>query len=104
MDTSPFKIDAIVILPDHLHTIWTLPDNDSDFSNKWKMVKTSFSKKYTGEKPEYHANSLSDKGEKGVWQRRFWEHLVRDQDDFNRCCDYIHYNPVKHGLVKFPSE
>jgi putative transposase len=100
----PFKIDAIVILPDHLHTIWTLPENDSDFSIRWKLIKNTFSRcyqdNYTRDLPE----SLIRKKEKGIWQRRFWEHLIRDQEDFNRHCDYIHYNPVKHGFVNSPVE
>ena len=104
MDTHPFKIDAIVILPDHLHTIWTLPDNDSDFSTRWKRIKATFSKEYQGNNARNLPESLVRKREKGIWQRRFWEHLIRNQEDFNKHCDYIHYNPVKHGLAKSPSE
>jgi len=100
----PFRIDAIVILPDHIHTIWTLPENDSDFSTRWKLVKAAFSKQHQNILTGNLTDSLVRKGESGVWQRRFWEHLIRDQDDFNRHCDYIHYNPVKHGLAKSPSE
>jgi len=101
---SPFKIEALVILPDHLHTIWTLPENDSDFSTRWKKIKTDFSKQYKKNNVGYRQEPLTPKGEAGIWQRRFWEHLIRDQEDFNRHCDYIHYNPVKHGLVKSPAE
>ena len=100
----PFKVDAIVILPDHLHTMWTLPDNDSNFSVRWKTIKASFSRLYQDDNTESLPESLIKKKEKGIWQRRFWEHLIRDQEDFNRHCDYIHYNPVKHGLVKSPAE
>lgn len=102
MATCPFRVDAIVILPDHLHTIWTLPDNDSDFSIRWKRIKANFSKDYQGCVVEDISESMRKKKEKGIWQRRFWEHAIRDQKDFNRYCDYIHYNPVKHGLVNSP--
>jgi putative transposase len=104
MTTHPFKMDAIVILPDHLHTIWTLPENDSDFSTRWKQIKGIFSRNYHSCTVEGISESMRRKKEKGIWQRRFWEHVVRDQADFNRLCDYIHYNPVKHGLVNSPLE
>lgn len=100
----PFQMDALVILPDHLHCIWTLPDNDSDFSTRWKRIKTTFTKRYSGDKADDIPESMRKKKERGVWQRRFWEHMIRDQEDFNRHCDYIHYNPVKHGLVGLPTE
>ena len=85
-----FQIDALCILPDHLHCIWTLSD-DSDHSVRWKMIKTQFSRQFR------HRNS----GEmtRGIWQSRYWEHMIRDQDDLLKHIDYIHYNPVKHGLV-----
>ena len=104
MATYAFRIDAIVILPDHLHTIWTLPNNDPDFSTRWKLIKATFSRHYQGHIIEDISESMRRKKEKGVWQRRFWEHLIRDQTDFNRHCDYIHYNPVRHGLVNSPLE
>ncbi|MDP2920442.1 MAG: transposase [Dehalococcoidia bacterium] len=104
IETHPFKMDAIVILPDHLHTIWTLPDNECDFSIRWKLTKGAFSQQYTGFKAEVIPESMLKKNEQGIWQRRFWEHAIRDQEDFNRHCDYIHYNPVKHGLVNSPAE
>ncbi|MBI2918736.1 MAG: transposase [Chloroflexi bacterium] len=100
--THPFELDAFVILPDHLHAIWTLPDGDSDFSTRWRQIKSAFSLRYRGMPPEGLSESMLKKREKGVWQRRFWEHLIRDQADFNRHCDYVHYNPVKHGLVNSP--
>ncbi len=103
-ESLPFRIDALVILPDHLHTIWTLPDNDYDFSTRWKRIKAAFSKKVKDKTPLLLPESLALKKEKGIWQRRFWEHLIRDQEDFDKHCDYIHYNPVKHGLVKAPIE
>lgn len=104
MDTHPFRIDAMVILPDHMHTIWTLPDGEADFSTRWKLVKGTFSRHYSGFKINDISESMLRKNEKGIWQRRFWEHSIRNEDDFNRHCDYIHYNPVKHGLVNSPVE
>ena len=96
----PFKIDAFVLLPDHLHTIWTLPDGDSDFSNRWRLIKSYFSRRCdTGYQGAVSA-SRKRKKERAVWQRRFWEHQIRDETDFIRHLEYIHYNPVKHGLVK----
>ena len=100
----PFNVDAMVILPDHLHAIWTLPDNDDDYSLRWKRIKASFSSRYKQYAPSHLSESLINKHEKGIWQRRFWEHFIRDQEDFNIHCNYIRYNPVKHGLVKCPSE
>jgi len=100
----PYAIDAIVILPDHLHCIWTLPDNDSDFSTRWKFIKTTFTKNYSGSNAKNVSASRRSKGERGIWQRRFWEHMIRDQKDFSRHCDYIHYNPVKHEYVNLPIE
>ena len=100
----PYTMDAIVILPDHLHCIWTLPDNDSDFSTRWKLIKATFTKNYFGSKAHNVSESMRSKGERGIWQRRFWEHMIRNQEDFNRHSDYIHYNPVKHGYVSLPIE
>ena len=105
MADHPFKIDAIAVLPDHLHCLWSLPDNDYDFSTRWKEIKSRFTNRYiegsikTTLKPTL---SMSKKGEKGIWQRRFWEHAIRNERDYAMHCDYIHYNPVKHGLVKNP--
>ena len=91
----PFAIDAIVVLPDHLHMIMTLPPDDSDFSGRWRRIKSLFTRRIAA-----HDDALRNKrGEYAVWQRRFWEHTVRDETDFARHADYIHYNPVKHGLV-----
>lgn len=97
MKNRPFKIEAIVILPDHIHCIWTLPKHDSDFSSRWKEIKYRFSMNYSGSFPA--SDSMKKKKEKGLWQRRFWEHFIRDQEDFNHHVDYIHYNPVKHKLT-----
>ena len=93
----PFHIDAIVVLPDHLHCLWTLPPDDADYSTRWRLIKTSFAR--TLAPGERLSDRRQKKGERGIWQRRFWEHTIRDQRDFNIHCDYIHYNPVKHGYV-----
>ncbi len=93
----PFAIDAIVMLPEHLHTIWTLPDDDGDYATRWRLIKSTFSRALpTGETV---SRSRSERGERGIWQRRYWEHTVGDEEDFARHVDYIHYNPVKHGHV-----
>jgi putative transposase len=93
-----FRIDAAVILPDHLHCIWTLPPGDSDFSTRWGLIKGNFSRSI--QKGEQLSQSRLKRGERGLWQRRFWEHLIRDEDDFRHHADYIHWNPVKHGWIK----
>ncbi|WP_150047981.1 REP-associated tyrosine transposase [Methylomonas rhizoryzae] len=97
-DQHPFNIDAIVVLPEHLHTIWTLPEGDDDFSCRWRFIKTHFSKQV--EKGERISKSRESKQERSIWQRRFWEHRIRNEDDFVKHVDYIHYNPVKHGYVR----
>jgi putative transposase len=94
----PFQIDAIVVLPDHLHTVWTLPEGDDDFSLRWRQIKSAFSRKI--EKDERISKSRERKQERGIWQRRFWEHAIRNEQDYARHVDYIHFNPVKHGYVK----
>jgi len=94
---KPFRMDAVVILPDHLHCIWTLPNGDSDFSTRWNLLKGHFSRSI--EKGERISQSRLNRRERGLWQRRFWDHLLRDQDDYNKHVDYIHWNPVKHGCV-----
>ncbi|MDD5276926.1 MAG: transposase [Methylovulum sp.] len=96
----PFVIDAMVIMPSHLHCLWTLPEDDNDFSTRWGLIKAGFSRHF--ETAEHISSSRKSKGERGIWQRRFWEHLIRDDHDFERHVDYIHYNPVKHGYVKRP--
>jgi len=94
----PFTMEACVILPEHLHCIWRLPEGDNDFSKRWRLIKTYFSKNIT--ENERISNSRKQKKERGIWQRRFWEHLIRDEDDYQNHVDYIHYNPVKHGYVQ----
>ena len=93
-----FQIKAIVVLPDHLHCIWTLPPGDTDFSTRWGLIKGYFSRAIV--KDERISDSRIKRGERGLWQRRFWEHLIRDEADYLAHIDYIHWNPVKHGLVR----
>ena len=95
---KPFQVNAVVVMPDHLHCIWTLPRGDTDFSIRWNMLKGHFSRGM--EKGERISQSRSTRRERGIWQRRFWAHLITDQDDFNRHVDYIHWNPVKHGKTQ----
>src|SRR5688500_7283906 len=97
----PFTIDAIVILPEHLHAIWTLPSGDSDFSGRWRRIKAHFTHRLVaaGVPVRRHRN-----GEYALWQRRFWEHTIRNETDFERHVDYVHFNPVKHKLVRRTSE
>jgi putative transposase len=93
----PFETIAICILPDHLHALWQLPEKDSDFAARWTLFKSGFSR---GLVPaQLRSSSKVKKREKGIWQRRYWEHTIRDDADMERHVDYIHYNPVKHRLV-----
>ena len=94
----PFIIEACVILPEHLHCILRLPEDDNDFSKRWRLIKTYFSKNMPVN--ERISNSRKRKKERGIWQRRFWEHLIKDEKDFQNHLDYIHYNLVKHGYVQ----
>ncbi len=96
-DKHPFEIDAVVILPDHLHCILTSPEGDPDFSTRWGLIKAYFPRRV--EKGERISKSRQKRGERGLWQRRFWEHLIRDEIDYRQHVDYIHWNPVKHGWV-----
>ena len=93
-----FRIDAWVILPEHLHCIITLPPGDSDFASRWRRIKKTFSKAIPA--TEHRSAVRQRRGERGIWQRRYWEHLVRDDADYRHHVDYIHYNPVKHDLVQ----
>ncbi|MFY7802833.1 MAG: REP-associated tyrosine transposase [Limnoraphis robusta] len=95
----PFTIDAIVVLPDHLHCIWTLPPEDANFSTRWRLIKTNFSRTCPQQYKRDPNQSRQRKQEQAIWQRRFWEHQIRDQQDLNQHIDYIHYNPVHHRLV-----
>ena len=95
---GPFHIDAWLVLPDHMHTDWTLPPGDDDFSNRWKSIKIRFVHKLP--RTERRSKVRIAKGERSIWQRRFWEHVIRDENDYMCHVDYVHWNPMKHGLVK----
>ena len=91
----PFTIEAAVVFPDHLHTIWTMPDGDADFATRWRLIKSGFS--HGLPRGERISASRAAKAERGIWQRRYWEHSLRDDEDFAHHLDYTHFNPVKHG-------
>jgi putative transposase len=95
-ERRPFETVAICILPDHVHAIWALPENDTDFSTRWSLIKSGFSR---GLEAQPRSVSKVAKREKGIWQRRYWEHAIRDEADLERHIDYVHFNPVKHGHV-----
>lgn len=97
-----FTIIAMVLLPDHLHTVWQLPPGDADYSLRWSRIKEEFTKAYlkVGGRELAQSSSRRRQRYRGVWHKRFWEHTVRDEDDLKRCVDYIHYNPCKHNLVE----
>jgi putative transposase len=97
----PFETLAIVVLPDHLHAIWRLPPGDADFSTRWRLIKTRFSRALP---PGPRRPSLLRKGEKGIWLRRFWEHRVRDAAELEACKRYVWSDPVRHGLVNRPED
>lgn len=92
-----FQIDAIVVLPDHLHTIWTLPSGDGDYAGRWRMLKSRFTRLLVKKGVDITCNA---KNEYALWQRRYWEHTIRGDEGLQRHVDYVHYNPVKHGFVK----
>jgi putative transposase len=95
------EVVAVSLLPDHIHTIWTLPPNDLAYPIRWKRIKEEFTLAYlaSGGTEAPHSDSRLCQGERGVWQRRYWEHMVRDEDDLKRCVDYVHWNPKKHGYA-----
>ena len=96
----PFTILAMAVMPEHLHAIWQLPEGDSAYSTRWALIKAAFSRALL---PSEHISlSRHLKRERGVWQRRYWEHCIRDAEDLSRHIDYIHFNPVKHGYAKRP--
>jgi putative transposase len=94
----PFKIHGWVVLPNHLHCVIEFPDGDADFATRWRLIKAGFSKSLP--KTEKRSEARIGRGERGIWQRRFWEHLIRDEADFQAHMDYVHINPLKHGLVQ----
>jgi putative transposase len=102
MTHYPLVIESVVILPDHIHIIMKLPEHDGNFSIRWNMIKGIFSKQI--QQTEAISAAREKKRERGIWQRRFWEHLIRDDLDYERHINYIHYNPVKHGYVSKPND
>jgi putative transposase len=98
----PFHIDAWVVLPDHMHCLWTLPEGDSGFPARWRDIKTEFAKSLPA--IEQRSPVMVRRGERGNWQRRFWEHTIRDDRDYAAHMDYVHFNPVKHGLAQTPAD
>ncbi len=98
----PFEVVAFCLLPNHLHCVRKLPADDADFSTRWASIKARFSKAFLRTRASQPAvpRSRRRKGEACLWQRRFWEHQIRNERDLQRHVDYIHYNPVKHGLVE----
>jgi putative transposase len=94
----PFYIDAWVVLPEHLHCVMTLPPGDSDFSLRWRLIKSGFSRALP--KTEHRSEVRNAAGERGIWQRHYWEHLIRDDADYRRHVDYVHVNPLRHGHVR----
>jgi putative transposase len=98
----PFEIDAWVVLPDHLHCVWTLPPGDHDNGTRWRLIKTAFAKGLPT--TERLSPVRRRRGERGIWQRRFWEHAIRDEADYAAHMDYVHFNPVKHGYVEDVSD
>jgi len=97
----PFQIVAIVLLPDHLHTVWTLPTGDDRYSLRWRRIKEEFTRTYlaAGGRELGQSASRVRQGQRGVWHKRFWEHTCRHEEDLKRCADYVHWNPKKHHLV-----
>jgi putative transposase len=98
---SPFHINAWVVLPDHMHCLWTLPEGHSGFPERWRRIKAAFSKSLPD--TEQVSRARLRRGERGIWQRGYWEHTIRDDHDYAAHMDYIHFNPVKHGLTQDPS-
>jgi putative transposase len=100
----PFEIDAFVVMPDHLHAVWTLPEDDSDYSIRWRNIKRAFTASIAESQRPIVSASRQHKSEQAIWQRRFWERQIRDERDFAQHIDYIHFNPVKHGFVSRPAD
>ena len=98
----PYTTVAWAILPDHLHCIWTLPEGDSDIASRWHRVKSAFSREIP--RHERLSSRRLAKGERGIWRRRYWEHLIRDEHDLQNHIDYIHFHPVKHGWAQRPGD
>ena len=105
-ERRPFHIQAIVLLPDHLHSIWTLPLDDADFSTRWADIKANFTRQWLrgGHNEQSTTSDQRHQGRRGAWQPRFMEHVIRDEQDFIAHVEYIHYNPVRHGLAERPRD
>lgn len=105
-DESPFQTIAMVLLPDHLHAIWQLPPGDDAYSSRWQRINSRFTTdlRCSGYSMPIVSQTRRERGEHGIWQRRFWEHVVRDEAELEAYFDYIHWNPVKHGYVKHPAD
>lgn len=106
IDRWPFEMKAVVLLPDHLHAIWSLPSGDEAYPTRWSWIKKEFTQRwldYSGNESEI-SDARQRERRRGVWQPRYWEHTLQDEDDFERHFDYIHFNPVKHGYVRCPFE
>jgi putative transposase len=99
---APFRVDAWVVLPDHMHCLWSLPEGDADFPGRWRAIKIAFAKSLPACEPR--SAVMTNRGERGIWQRRYWERTIRDQPDFARHFDHTHFNPVKHDLVDHPAD
>ncbi len=104
MARRPFSIDAIVIMPDHIHAVWTLPPGDAAYSIRWRNIKSRLTRQIEAESRPAVSARRRHKQEQAIWQSRFWEHRIRDEEDYSRHVDYIHYNPVKHGYVERPAD
>ncbi len=102
----PFESIAACVLPDHIHAIWKLPEDDADYPMRWKEIKRLFTQEYNrnNQKGMVRSQSQQIQGEATIWHRRYWEHTIRDQDDLNAHIDYVHINPLKHGLVNMVKE
>lgn len=100
-ERHPFEIEAMVVLPEHIHTLWRLPVDDGDYATRWMLLKQSFTRRLAelGALPPQAEQARGRRGERSLWQRRFWEHQILDEADLARHVDYIHFNPVKHGWV-----
>jgi putative transposase len=103
MDRYPFALSAAVVLPDHLHCVLSLPEHDQDFSTRLRLIKTWFTKHCDSRlRDDVVDSARRSRGERAIWQHRYWEHLLRDEEDYRRHVEYIHYNPVKHGYANRP--
>jgi putative transposase len=104
-ERRPFEVEAQVVMPDHIHAIWALPDDDCDYPTRWRLIKEAFTRAYgPGRSLPARDAGRRARGERTVWQRRYWEHLVRDDEDFSAHVEYIHFNPVKHGFASAPRD